>query len=471
MKIDLSTLTLSSAIDALHHRDFSSIELTETCFHQIGLYNPQINAFITPSPELAVQAALQADVLLSLQPSNLYDLALLGIPIALKDLIDTAGVLTTAGSRFLKENVPDQDAEVVVKLKLSGAVIMGKTNTHEIALGVTGVNPHFGDVKNPWNLTCVTGGSSSGSAAAVAAGMCLASLGTDTGGSIRIPASLCGVVGLKPTFGRVSTRGVLPLSWNLDHIGILALSVRDVATILKVLAGFDSHEPGSQNVQVDDYHTHLEDGVKGLRVALGMGKYVEASQPEVIMGIQSAAQIYKDLGAQVEIVDLSWIEDLALANSRMTQADAAAYHHERLVSHPDWFGEDVLQRLQTGAAITSTEYVLARRIQAEGRHRLEMFFSKYDLLLLPTTPIPAPPIKGTGAIEAARLLTRFTAPFNLTGLPSLSMPCGWVENLPFGLQVVATHWGEAKLLQAGHAFEQATDWHLRRPDLTKIQRG
>ncbi|MBE3038073.1 MAG: amidase, partial [Chloroflexi bacterium] len=268
MEPDLSTLNLSTAIEALRRRDFSSLELTEACLRQIERLNPLINAFITPAPELAVQAALQADALISLQPSNLNDLALLGLPVALKDLFETAGVRTTAGSKFFAENIPGQDAEAVLKLKLAGAVILGKTHLHEIALGVTGVNPHFGAVKNPWDPSRITGGSSSGSAAAVAAGMCLAALGTDTGGSIRIPASLCGVVGLKPTYGRVSTRGVVPLSWNLDHVGPLTRTVRDAAIMLSVLAGFDPHDPASLDVPVDDYLVHLEDGVKGWRVAL-----------------------------------------------------------------------------------------------------------------------------------------------------------------------------------------------------------
>ncbi len=453
MPLDLSSLTLSTTLAALRRRDFTCLELTEACLRQIESLNPQLNAFITLTPELAVQAALQADALLSLQPSNLNELDLLGLPLALKDLFETAGVRTTAGSKFFADNIPAQDADAVLKLKLAGAVILGKTNTHELALGVTGVNPHFGAVKNPWDQTRITGGSSSGSAAAVASGMCLAALGTDTGGSIRIPASLCGVVGLKPTFGRVSTRGVVPLSWNLDHVGCLTHTARDAAILLQVMAGYDPHDPASADVPVDDYLTQLDAGVKGWRVALAVGDYIEACDPEVWAGVQSAYRSFKDLGAVVENVDLSWIADLAQANTRMTQADGAAFHRERLATHPDWFGADVLQRLQAGADLTSTEYSLARRVQAEGRRRFEMFFTRYDLLLLPTTPIPAPPIQGTGAIEAARQLTRFTSPFNLTGLPALSVPCGRVGGLPFGLQLVSGHWREKNILQAGVAWE------------------
>ena len=466
MDLDLSTLTLSTALEALHHRLFTSLDLTEACLRRIEHINPAINAFITPMPELAVQAALQADSLLNLQPSNLKDLALLGLPLALKDLFETAGVRTTAGSRFFFGNIPTGDAEAVLKLKIAGAVILGKTNTHEIGLGVTGVNPHYGSVKNPWDQTRIPGGSSSGSAAAVAAGICLAALGTDTGGSIRIPASLCGLVGLTPTFGRISTRGVIPLSWNLDHVGMLTHTVRDAAILLQVLAGFDPHDPASVNIPEDEYLVHLEEGVKSCRVVLGAGEYIQASDPEVGQALQTAAHVFKDLGAQIEKEDLSWIADLAQANSRMTQVDGAAFHRERLIAHPDWFGEDVRQRLEAGAAFSSTEYALARRTQAEGRRRFEMFFTKSDLLILPTTPIPAPPIEGTAAIETARQLTRFTSPFNLSGLPALSIPCGFTrDGLPLGLQIISKHWGEARLLQAAYAFEQATSWHLRHPDL------
>jgi aspartyl-tRNA(Asn)/glutamyl-tRNA(Gln) amidotransferase subunit A len=466
MRPDILNLDLYTAIEQLRHREYSALELTEACLRQIARLNPTFNAFITPIIEQAVMASMQADVLLNDQSAYSDELPLLGIPLGLKDLANLAGVPTTAGSKFFAENLPDVDAQLVSRLKRSGGVFVGKTNLHEIALGVTGVNPYYGAVKNPWDSSRISGGSSSGSAAAVSLGMCLAAVGTDTGGSIRIPAALCGVVGLKPTYGRVSSCGIIPLSWNLDHVGPITRTVRDAAWMLSVMAGYDPHDPASTNIPVDDYLVHLEGGVDGWRVALAKGKYVEAADDEVLVAVNQAAQVFMDLGAQIEEVDLSWLEGLALANSQMTHADGAAFHRERLTKHPDWFGADVLQRLQTGAALSSTEYALARRTQAEGRRRFEIFFEDFDLLLLPTTPIPAPLIEDTDAIQAARQLTRLTSPFNLTGLPALSVPCGFTKTgLPAGLQIVSKHWGEAMILQAGYAFEQATEWWHHHPNV------
>jgi aspartyl-tRNA(Asn)/glutamyl-tRNA(Gln) amidotransferase subunit A len=457
VNIDPTLLTISSARAALRGGEYSAADLTRACLERIERLNPRLNAFLTVTPELALAQAEQADQLLTRHPANLDEFLLLGIPLAVKDLFETTGVRTTAGSRFFNNYLPEEDAQAVMKLKLHAASLLGKTNTHEIALGVTGVNPHYGPVRNPHDPDRITGGSSSGSAAAVAAGLCLAALGTDTGGSIRIPASLCGVVGLKPTYGRVSTRGVFPLSWNLDHIGPLTRSVRDAAIMLQVLAGYDPHDPASADVPVDDYSLHLEEGVKGWRIALAVGEYIEAAAPAIMAGLDRAAAVLREAGASVEREDLSWLEDLARANGRMTQADAAAVHRDRLAQHPDWFGQDVRHRLEVGAALASADYVLARRTQSEGRRRFENFFAKYNLLLLPTTPSAALPIEGTGAIEAARQLTRFTAPFNLTGLPALSVPAGGMNRLPFGIQLVAPHWRESAALQAGVILEQTAD--------------
>ena len=451
MDIDTTSLTISQTLPDEEIR----LELTQACYHQIERLNPTINAFITVIPPEQSSIGASSTGTLS------------GIPIAVKDLYETAGIRTTAGSLFFKDYIPEQDAVAVKKLKAAGANIIGKTSTHEIALGVTNINPHYGSPRNPWDTSRITGGSSGGSAAAVATGMCMAAMGSDTGGSIRIPASLCGVVGLKPTYGRVSLRGVFPLSWNLDHAGPLTRSVRDAALLLQVLAGYDEEDPSSADVPVDDYSKRIEAGIKGWRIALAVGEFVGVSNAEVLAALQAAAHIFEYLGANLEEVDVSWLYEAALANGQLVQADGAAYHRERLKANPELFGADVRQRLETGRDLPSATYALARRKQVKVRRRSEQFFRQYDALLLPSTPITALPIDDIeNSASQAPALTRFTAPFNLTGLPALSLPCGFTrEGLPIGLQIISGPWQEARVLRAGHAFEQATEWHKRSPML------
>src|SRR5215207_1388965 len=455
---NIHALTISSALELIRDQKISARDVAEACFHEIERLNPTLNAFITV---IDIEEAINAQ---SPAHNSSSANALRGIPIAIKDLFDTAGIRTTAGSTFFSDHIPDVDAFVVEKLKQAGAILMGKTNTHEIALGVTGNNPHYGTAHNPWDITRIPGGSSSGSAIAVATGMALGALGTDTGGSIRIPASLCGVVGFKPTFGRVSLRGVFPLSWNLDHVGPLATCVRDAALIVQIISIYDPLDPASVKMLTGDYLGHLLDDVKGRKFALGVGEFIEMSDPEVVKSVHEAARVFESFGCKVTEENVDWLREAALANKLMTQSDGAAVHRDRLKDHPERFGEDIRRRLEEGAKTTSTEYVLARRTQAEVRKRFELFFESYDFLLLPTTPIPAPTIEGHDAVEQAGRLTRFTAPFNLAGLPALSLPCGFSkESLPIGLQIIARAWGDAKVLNAGHAFEQATEWHKPRP--------
>jgi aspartyl-tRNA(Asn)/glutamyl-tRNA(Gln) amidotransferase subunit A len=454
------TLTISSALESLRggKTTLHASRLAEACYRQIERLNPTLNAFITV---IDLQDALNA------QPpaGNASTNELPGIPIAVKDLFDTAGIRTTAGSKFFADHVPEKDAFVVERLRQAGALIIGKTNTHEIALGITGDNPHYGTARNPWDTSRIPGGSSSGSAIAVLTGMALGALGTDTGGSIRIPASLCGVVGFKPTFGRVSTRGVFPLSWNLDHVGPLTTCVQDAALMMQVISVYDPMDPASIKMLAGDYVSHLQDDMEGSKIALGTGEYMETSDPEILEAVRQAAKVFAErLGCRVQEVDVSWMREAALANKTMTQSDGAAVHRDRLKEHPDWFGEDIRRRLEEGAKTTSTEYILARRTQAEVRKRCEQFFESHDLLILPTTPIAAPTIEGHDAVEQAGRLTRFTAPFNLAGLPALSLPCGFTrEGLPIGLQIVSRAGADAKVLNTGHAFEQATEWHKQFP--------
>lgn len=454
------SLTITTAVESMYGGKATAQALAESCFRQIESLNSKFNAFITV---IEPQDAFKAQTPMGTGPLTR---ALRGIPIAVKDLFDTAGIRTTAGSKFFSDYVPDADAYVVEKLRQAGAIILGKTNTHEIALGVTGNNPHYGTARNPWDFTRIPGGSSSGSAIAVATGMALGALGTDTGGSIRIPASLCGIVGFKPTHGRVSLRGVFPLSWNLDHVGPLTKSVRDAALMLQVISVYDPVDPASIKMLTGDYLGHLIDDMEGRKIALGIGEYINAADPEVVSAVCKAAKVFESMGCRVQEVNVDWMRDAALANKIMTQSDGAAVHRDRLKEHPEMFGEDVRRRLEDGAKTTSTEYILARRTQTEIRKRCEHFFESYDVLVTPTTPIAAPTIEGHDAVEQAARLTRFTAPFNLAGLPALSVPCGFTqEGLPIGMQIVSRAWADAKALNAGYAFEQATDWHTQLPTL------
>ena len=453
--MNLATLSLTDHRDLVKSREVNASDLALACYRQIERLNPTLNAFITVIPP---------EKLLPL--GDAHGLHLYGIPLAVKDLYNTGGILTTSGSRFFADYIPQEDAFAVNKVKRAGAQIIGKTNTHEIALGVTNNNPHYGACKNPWDITRTPGGSSGGSAVAVATGMAMAALGTDTGGSIRIPAALCGVVGLKPTYGRVSLRGILPLSWNLDHAGPITRRVEDAALMLQVMGGYDEYDPASVKTLPGDYSSHLKDTMKERKIALAIGNYIEEADQEVLEAVRKAALVLEEQGAFITEVNMDFLKEAALANALMTQADAATFHRERMKEHPDWFGADVRQRLKTGAAFTSSEYSLARRTQAEVRRRCELLFDQYDALLLPTTPIPAPVLEGENAVERARQLTRFTAPFNLTGMPALSIPCGFTKDgLPIGLQIISRAWNEAGVLRTGYAFQQATEWHNRRPEI------
>lgn len=453
--MNLASLSLIDQRDLVKSREVNASDLASACYRQIKRLNPTLNAFITviPPEELFLQEGTQG-------------MPLYGIPLAVKDLYETKGIRTTSGSRFFADHIPQEDAFVVRKMKQAGAQIIGKTHTHEIALGVTNNNPHYGACKNPWDITRTPGGSSGGSAVAVATGMAMAALGTDTGGSIRIPAALCGVVGLKPTYGRVSLRGILPLSWNLDHAGPITRKVEDAALMLQVMGGYDELDPVSVKTLPGDYSSHLRDTMKERKIAFAIGNYIEEADPEILDAVRKAAQVLKEQGVSIKEVNMDFLKEAALANAVMTQADGAAFHRERLREHPDWFGADVRQRLETGAAFTSSEYSLARRTQAEVKRQCELLFDEYDALLLPTTPIPAPALKGENAVERARQLTRFTAPFNLTGMPALTVPCGFTkDNLPIGLQIISRAWNEAGVLRTGYAFQQATEWHNRKPEI------
>ncbi len=453
--MNLQHLTLTEAKRLIQEREITPLELTQAIFERIDRLNPLLNCYLSIFREEALRKAERLSKALkerrSLNP-------LYGIPIGIKDLIAIRNHPLRAGSKIWAGYTSDQDARAVERLRRSGAIFVGYHNMHEIALGVTNLNPHFGAVRNPWRTERISGGSSGGSAVAVVSGLCLGALGTDTGGSIRIPASLCGAVGLKPTFGRVSLRGVLPLSWNLDHVGPLGRCVEDVAWLYRLIAGYDPQDAVSAPKPLHNPLPHLKDGVKGLRIALAADDFFTQAESEISQAVRSAAEVLRDLGAVVEEASVPNGLLAAQINGLMVISDAAAIYERQLSEQSHLFGEDVLQRLRNGAAVTVGQYIQARRTQTILQKEFRSFFKRYDLLLTPTTPIAAPPIEGRDSIEAARILTRFTAPFNLTGLPALSLPCDFnTEGLPIGLQMVADQWQEEILLRAAYAYEQATN--------------
>ncbi len=462
MNLHPELLTLSQTADLIRRGDLSPVALTEALLVRIEQLNPVLNAYLTVTAETARREAQAAERLIGTPEPP----PLLGVPLALKDLFDVRGLATTAGSVIRADAIATEDAAVTARLRAAGAILLGKLNLHEWALGVTTNNPHFGPTRNPWDLERIPGGSSGGSAAAVAAGLCLGSIGSDTGGSIRIPASLCGIVGLKPTRGRVSLRGVVPLSWSLDSAGPMTRTVRDIALLLQVIAGYDPADPASADVFVDDYLLRLEEGLVGLKVGVPHDYFFDDLDAEVAAAVRAAIDELARLGAAVRVVRLPEARTAWDASSTILLCDAAAYHRDHLRQRPDEIGPDVRTRLETGTALSGCDYALARRTQAEWQRRLERLFEEIDILITPTTPIPAPRLDEAEALVAAFGLTRFTRPFNLANVPALSLPCGFTQSdLPIGLQLVGRPWSEAILLRAAYAYEQATPWHTMHPPL------
>lgn len=461
---DTTHLTISEASELIRKRKLSPVELTESCLQRIASLDARLKAFITVTAEEARTSARQAAAAVT---AGNYRGPLHGVPVALKDLFDTAGTRTTAGSAILAEHLPAQDAEATARLKAAGAVILGKLNLHEFAFGATGVNPHYGVCRNPWDGDRICGGSSSGSAAAVAAGMSMATLGTDTGGSIRIPASLCGVTGLKPTFGRVSRRGVVPLSWSLDHVGPLTRSAADAALVLKAIAGHDDADESSSAEPVPDYQKELEyPPVKRLRLGVPSSFFFDNVDAEVLAAVRKAIAQLEGLGMQVSEVDLPHVERAPHAVNAIMLTEALAYHQRWLAQRPDDYGEDVRGRLDMGVMYPAVVYVQAQRLRSFiVREWREKVFDRVDVLAVPTTPIPAPGVD-EGDFQATLQLIRFTNPFNLLGVPAISVPCGFTQGgLPIGLQLASRWFEEGTLLRAAHAYQRATDWHRRAPPL------
>ncbi len=460
--MQLDALTLVATQDALARHEITARALTDFFLERIARHDSQLNSFITVTADLARAQAQRAD---DERARGIVHGALHGIPIALKDLFDLRGFPTTAASKILRDHLATENAAVTDKLLEHGAVILGKNNLHEFAYGVTNDSPHFGAARNPWNLECMTGGSSGGGAAAVAARLCLGALGSDTGGSIRIPAALCGVTGLKPTYGRVSLRGAVPLSWSNDHAGPLAQTAEDCARILQALAGYDARDPVSVNIAVPDFSARLNDSLHGLRFA-ALRDYFEADvNVEILRAARQAEEVLQSLGATRVIKELPAVTEMFEVNRVTLRVEAAAYHHEWMKTRPTDYGADVLTRLESFQTIRATEYARARRRQAELTRALDLFFDDIDFFITPTTRIPAPRI-GSDAVTLAPHLTAFTAPFDVTGVPAISLPCGFTRaGLPIGLQIVSRAWDEARILQVAHQYQRVTDWHAKLPPL------
>jgi aspartyl-tRNA(Asn)/glutamyl-tRNA(Gln) amidotransferase subunit A len=463
MNQELTTLSLTEASRLVEKREVSPVELTEACLARIDSVEPSINAFITVFGEQARGAAKAAEEEIA---SGNRRGPLHGVPVAVKDLFDVAGVKTTAGSKVLADDVAKADSAAVERLNAAGAVILGKLNLHEIAYGATGVNPHYGSACNPWDTGRVTGGSSSGSGASVAAGECFAALGTDTGGSIRIPASLCGITGLKPTFGRVSRRGVIPLSWSLDHAGPMARTAEDCAIVLQALAGHDPEDSSSADEPVADYDSQLASGIKGLRVGVPREFFFDSVDAEVEKPVREAISALGQAGAVISEVSLPLVTEAPAALAALMLPEALAFHQRWMAERPQDYGEDVRYRLELGATYTALQYVQAQRFRETivAAWRTDVF-DKVDVLAMPTTLTAAVGLED-GDLAATFKLIRNTNPLNLLGIPAISVPCGFTDRgLAVGLQLAGKWWDEVTVLRAAHGYQQVTDWHTRRPPL------
>jgi len=441
---------ISKIAERLHRREISPVDLTEDCLARIEKLNPSLNAFITVTAESALAQAKQAES--EIQSGN-WRGPLHGIPIGLKDLIDTAGVRTTAGSALYKDRVPEHDAEVVRLLRNAGAVLLGKQNMHEFAYGGSSMISHYGPVHNAWNPGYIAGGSSGGSATAVAAGLCYGAIGTDTAGSIREPAALCGVVGLKATYGNVSTQGVIPLSRSFDHVGPITRTVEDAAILLAAIA--ESASKPIENVKPNT-----------LRIGIPRNFFYEDVDAEIFASIEQATLVIRQLTAGTREIKLSVETDRTLQ-----AAESYAVHADSITSRSNLYQPETLRRILSGKDIPEAEITNHRRQLEITRQGIQKIFDDVDLLITPTTPIPAPDLAELEANpENLRpreiILLRNTRPFNVWGLPAISVPCGFTKaGLPIGLQIAGAPGKEASVLQLAQAYEEATEWHTYHPQV------
>ena len=446
----------------------SPVEVVRAHLDRISALDGDLRAYITVCGDAALDAARAAEGALMTggAPGPLH-----GVPYALKDLYDTAGVRTTGGSRIFADRVPTVDATVARRLAQAGAILLGKLNMVEFAYGPEGLNPHYGHAHNPWDATTprMAGGSSSGSGVAVAAGLAPAALGSDTGGSIRIPASLCGITGLKPTYGRVSRAGVLPL-WSMDHVGPMTRTAADGALLLRVMAGYDPADASSSVLPVPDYPVALTGDVKGLRVGMLRNGFLDAAAPPVQAAVEAAANTLVSAGAVLDEVKLERTSLAAAGALAVVAAEALAYHAELLRTRAADYDPEVARRLRVSAFVGGAHYVRAQQVRALVREEIDAALARRDVLLAPTTPVAAPALDerrvalGDGPSDVRTALLRFTRPFNFSGHPVCALPCGFTQTgLPVGMQLVGRPFDEATVLRAADAFQRLTDFHTRRP--------
>ena len=466
---DLCFSAISEVAELVESGRLSPVELTRAHLGRIEATEPALNSFITLLAEQALDQAAAAEREIA---AGTYRGPLHGIPIGLKDLYYTKGIRTTVGTRILRDFVPDYDAAVVERFNDAGAVLLGKLQMHEFALGATSVNPHDGPAHNPWDVSRITGGSSGGSGSSVASGQCMATLGSDTGGSIRIPGGLCGIVGMKPTFGLISRYGVHPLSWSLDTVGPMTRTALDAAMVMNALAGHDSRDPSSAQVPDQDYTAGINDGVAGLRIGIPDDFFYDVIDEEVSAAISEAAGILAELGAVVERCSIPALNHALGISSTILVTEAAETLLTHMRERPEDIGADVRARLYLGAMTPAVDYVKAQRARAAYNEHLADAMSDYDLLLAPTAAVGAPGIDqefvevGGKMENALSLMSRLTRPFNITGQPAVSVPCGFTsEGMPIGMQLAGRMWEDSVVLRAAHAFEQATEWHTRRPPI------
>ena len=462
---NLYHLTIREAAGLLKSGQLSPVELTQAFLDRIEATDDRLHSYIVVLKEQALDDARLAEA--EIRRGD-YKGPLHGIPFALKDLYDTAGVTTTAGSKVYIDRVPAEDATTTARLKAAGGILLGKLAMHEFALGGPDFTTPFPPARNPWNLDHITGGSSSGSGSAVASGQAMAALGSCTGGSIRGPASLCGIVGLKATYGRVSRAGVVTLSWSQDHCGPMTWTVEDTAYMMQALAGYDPKDPTTSTAPVPDYSLSLREDIKGLIIGVPRHFFFaphENVNPEVVSTVENGLKVLEGLGANLQEVTIPSLEYVRAANSVIMLSEAFAFHEKNLRTRPHDFGEMVRARFRIGGMFSASDYVQSQRVRKLVNREFAAVLQKVDVLVTPTMTQPAAAFEGYDATSTVRGPS-FTAPFNLTGLPAISVPCGFTASgLPVGMQIAGKPFDEPGVIRAAYAYQQEARWFEQRPSI------